>query len=210
MDTRDRMVGMLGMESRIKQLGDNWWLLLLQGVASIIFGILAIVWPGSALAVLIILLGWFVLINGILAIVSALGSATGGRSWGWRFAAGILGVLAGLIILRWPGETAFTLLLFVGYWAILVGLMELVGAIVERAEIPHAGLLALEGIVAILWGIAMVVWPAVGLLTLALLVGIYAIVHGILYCAIAFRVRSLGQRFRDRTSSSISGGTPAY
>jgi uncharacterized membrane protein HdeD (DUF308 family) len=201
--------GMLGMESMLKQLSDNRWLLLLQGVASIIFGILAIVWPGRALAVLIILFGWFVLVNGIVTIASAFGAAAGRRSWGWRLAAGILGVLAGLIILRWPGETAVTLLLFVGYWAIVVGIMELVGAIVERAEIPHAGLLAIEGIIAILWGIAMVVWPGVGLLTLALVVGIYAIVHGIFYCAMAFRVRAPGQWRLGRTPPSVSSGTAA-
>lgn len=185
MDTRDTGNGMMGMESTLKQLTDNWWLLLLQGVVSIIFGILALVWPGETLAVLVILFGWSVLFNGIVAVVSAVGSATSHRPWGWRFAAGILGVLAGLIILRWPGVTALTVLLFVGFWAIMIGFTQLIGAIADHAEVPHAWLLALEGVISILFGIAMVVWPVVGLLTLAVLVGIYAIVHGILYCAIA-------------------------
>lgn len=207
MDTRDTMNGMLGMESGLKHLTDNWWLLLLQGVLSIVIGVLALVWPGRTLAVLIVLFGWLTVLNGAVAIISAIGAAASRRPWGWRFAAGIVGVLVGMIILRWPGETALTVLLFVGFWAIMVGLMQIIGAVADHAEIPHAWLLALEGVVSILFGIAMVVWPGVGLLTLVLLIGIFAIVHGILYCAIAFRVRALGQHLRVHTPSQASGGT---
>jgi uncharacterized membrane protein HdeD (DUF308 family) len=208
MNTRNTGSAMGGMNAALKQLTDNWWLLLLQGIVSIIFGILALVWPASTLVVLIVLFGWLALINGIIAIISAFGSAASQRAWGWRFASGIFGVLAGLIILRWPGETAFTLLLFVGFWVILVGLVQIIGAIADHAEIPHAWWLAIEGVVSILFGIAMVVWPVAGLLALTLLIGIYAIVHGILYCVMAFRVRSLGQRLAARPSPSQ--GTPAY
>lgn len=206
MVTRDPTTGMLGMESALKRLTDHWWLLLLQGVVSIIIGVLALVWPGHTLAVLIVLFGWLTLLNGVVAVVSALGAAASGRSWGWRFAAGLVGVLVGLIILRWPGATALTVLLFVGFWAIMVGLMQIIGAVVDHAVIPHAGLLALDGVVALLFGIAMVVWPGAGLLTLAWLIGIYALVHGLLYCAIALRVRSLGQHLPVHTPSQTSGG----
>lgn len=194
MAMRDPANTMRAVEASLKRLSENWWLLLLQGVVSVIFGILMLIRPGATLAVLIAILGWFVLINGVISIISAIGSAADHRPWGWRFAGGILGVLVGLIILRWPGETALTVLLFVGYWAILVGLMELVGSVADHAMLPHAWLVALEGVVTILFGIAMVVWPVPGLLTLALLIGIYAIVHGLLYCGLAFQVRSLGQR----------------
>lgn len=212
MDTRNTLGGMNSMQAGLKRLTDNWWLLLLQGIVSIIFGILAIVWPLRTLAILIIVLGWFVLINGIIASVSAIGAAAERRPWGWRLATGILGILAGLLILRWPGETAFTVLLFVGFWAILVGLVQIIGALADHEEIPHAWLLAIEGGISILFGIAMVVWPLVGLLTLALLAGIYAIVHGVMYCVAAFRVRSLGQRLSSASPERppSSSATPAY
>lgn len=151
--------------------------------------------------------GLFLLVNGVISIISAIGSAAGHLPWGWRFAGGILGVLAGLIVLRWPGITILTVLLFVGYWAILVGLIEIIGAIADHAVLPHAWLLALEGVVAILFGIAMVAWPLPGLLTLALLIGIYAIVHGLLYCGLAFQVRSFGQHLSVHTPP---GATPAH
>lgn len=205
MDTRDTMNGLLGMESALKHLADNWWLLLLQGGLSIVIGVLALIWPGRTLAVLIVLFGWLTLLNGSVAIVSALGAAASRQSWGWRFAAGIVGVLIGLIILRWPGETALTVLLFVGFWAIMVGLMQLIGAVADHAVLPHAWLLALQGVVSLLFGIAMVVWPAAGLLTLALLIGIFALAHGILYWAIAFRMRSLSQHLLVHPPSQASG-----
>jgi uncharacterized membrane protein HdeD (DUF308 family) len=208
MNTRAPINGPVNFISALQQLADNWWLLLLQGVLSIIFGILALAWPARTLLVLLLLFGWFVLLNGIVAIVSAIGAAASRRPWGWRFAAGILGVLAGVIVLRWPGETAVTLLLFVGLWAIVVGLIQLIGAIADHDAIPSAWLLALEGVISLLFGIAMVVWPVTGLLTLVLLVGIYAIVHGILYCALAFQVRSVGQHLPRQAPSA--GPTPAY
>lgn len=209
MDTQNAMSGMFGMESMLKRLTDNWWLFLIQGIASIIFGILALVWPGETLAVLIAILGWFVLINGALGVIFAIASATSSRPWGWRLTYGILGVLVGLLILRWPGLTALTILFFIGFWAIMVGLTEIVGSIADRNEISHAWLLALEGIVSLLFGIAMIVWPGVGLLTVALLVGIYALIHGLLYCAVAFRVRTLGQALATRMPPAItdSGAT---
>lgn len=207
MAMRDPANTMIAVEASLKRLSENWWLLLLQGVVSIIFGILMLIQPGATLAVLFVILGWFVLLNGVISIISAIGSAADHRPWGWRFAGGILGVLVGLIILRWPGETALTVLLFVGFWAILVGLTELIGAIADHAVLPHAWLLALEGVVAILFGIAMVAWPLPGLLTLALLIGIYAIVHGLLYCGLAFQVRSVGQHLPVHVPS---GTTPAH
>ena len=207
MDARNAATGMtdmFGMEPMLKRLADNWWLFLIQGIASIIFGILALVWPGETLVVLLAILGWFVLFNGALGVIFAIASAVSSRPWGWRLTYGILGVLVGLLILRWPGLTALTILFFVGFWAIMVGITEIVGSIADRNEIPHAWLLALEGIISVLFGIAMVVWPGVGLLTVALLVGIYALIHGLLYCAVAFRVRSMGQTLAARTPPAIS------
>lgn len=206
MNAQSPMSGMFGIESMLKALTDNWWLFLIQGVASVIFGILVLVWPGETLVVLIAVLGWFVLVNGVLGVIFAIASAASSRPWGWKLTYGILGVLIGLLILRWPGLTALTILFIIGFWAIMVGITEIVGSIADRGEIPHAGLLGLEGVISLLFGIAMLVWPGVGLLTVALLVGIYALIHGILYCVIAFRVRALGRTLATRTPPAVTGG----
>lgn len=209
MNPRGGMDDMFGMRPALKQLADSWWLFVAQGVLSIIFGVLALVWPGRTLVVLTVLFGLLLLVNGIVVVLSAIGFAASNLPWGWRITVGLLGILAGLIILRWPGETAVTALLFIGFWAIIVGISQVIGGIADHAALAHAWLVALDGVVAIIFGILMVVWPASGLLTLALLVGIFAIVHGLDLCAIAFRVRSLGQHLATSTPATVSGGTPA-
>jgi uncharacterized membrane protein HdeD (DUF308 family) len=76
----------------------------------------------------------------------------------------------------------------------MMGIVRVVGAIADHEMLPHAWLVALAGIVSVLFGIAMFAWPGVGLLTLVYLVGIYAIVYGVIACVIAFRMRSLPER----------------
>jgi uncharacterized membrane protein HdeD (DUF308 family) len=177
----------------------EWWLYLLQGVLGIVFGILALVWPGKTLGVVIVLFGLFALISGIVGVFAAIGAAGNHQPWGWKLASAALGILVGLVILKWPGVTALVLLFLVGIWAIVTGIVAIVGAFADHDAVPHAWLLVLAGAVSVLFGIAMLAWPAAGLLTLVYLVGIYAIVTGIIACVIAFRVRSLPQRIEART-----------
>lgn len=210
MDTPGETDNLFGLRPALKQLADNWWLFLAQGILSIILGVLALVWPGSTLVVLTVLFGLLLLLNGIVVVMSAIGFAASNLPWGWRLTIGLLDILAGLIVIRWPGETAVTVLLFIGFWAILVGISQVIGGIADHAALSHAWLVALDGVVSIIFGILMVVWPAAGLLTLALLVGIFAIVHGLDLCAVAFRARSFGQRLATRTPPTVAGGTPAY
>ncbi len=184
----------LAFERVANVLSRRWWLFLLDGVVGIIFGILALVWPAITLLVLIRLFGLLALFSGIVGVFSSIGSAGTRRPWGWQLATGLLGILIGLVILRWPGETALILLALVGVWAIGSGIIKIVSAFADHEVIPNAWLFALSGVISVLFGIAMFAWPAVGLLTLVYLVGIYAIVFGIIDCVIAFQVRSLPER----------------
>ena len=76
----------------------------------------------------------------------------------------------------------------------MMGIVRLVGAIADHEALPHAWLVALAGVVSVLFGIAMFAWPGVGLLTMVYLVGFYAIVYGVITCVIAFRLHSLPAR----------------
>jgi uncharacterized membrane protein HdeD (DUF308 family) len=174
-----------------RSLGQYWWLFLLRGVLSIVLGVLALVWPGKTLGVLILLFGLFVLLNGIVDIFASIGAMGLHQSWGWRLAAGIFGILAGLAILRWPGVTALIMLFLVALWAIVTGIIVIVSAIADHEAMQHAWLVVLAGVISVLFGIAMFVWPTAGLLTITYLIGIFAIVYGIMYCAVAFRVRNV-------------------
>jgi uncharacterized membrane protein HdeD (DUF308 family) len=195
-----------GIASAVMQVSRNWWVLLIEGVIGIVFGLVAIFWPGATLAVVIWLFGLFVLLTGVVGIFAAIGAAGNGEPWGWRLTAALLGVLVGLLILRWPGVTAGILLLLIGIWAIVAGLGTIVAAVADHAEIPHSWLYVLLGAVTVIFGVAMFVWPAAGLVTVVYLVAAFAIATGIIYCVLAFQVRSLPEHLQAVAQDSMPPG----
>src|SRR5262245_48340105 len=92
-------------------LAKNWWLMLLQGIAAIVFGVLAFIWPGVTLFALVLLYGAFALADGVLALSAV---ATGGEgqvpAW-WLVLTGLLGIAAAALAFFWPGVTAIVLVM---------------------------------------------------------------------------------------------------
>ena len=101
-------------------LGRNWWLILLRGIAAILFGFLAFAWPGATLITLIAFFGAYVLIDGVLALVAAFRGGTG-VSRGWLIFTGLLGIAAAIGTVIYPGVTALVLVLFIGFMSIVFG-----------------------------------------------------------------------------------------
>ena len=174
----------------VRKLAENWWLLLLRGVASIAFGILAFVWPGLTLVSLILLWGAYAIADGAIALWAAM-SGKGGEMaprW-WLVIVGIVGLLAGLAAFASPGLTALVLLLFIAGWAIVVGALEIWGAIQLRKEIDGEWWLILSGVLSIAFGVLLIARPGAGALALVWLIGSFAILHGSILIALAFRLR---------------------
>src|SRR5437588_12204737 len=146
------------MDTLVRTLSQNWWLVLLQGVLSVVLGVLALAKPGVTLGVLILLWGLFALLNGVVDVFGAIGAAGSHRSWGWHLAGGLVGILAGLAILRWPGLSALFVLYLVAIWALMMGIVRLVGAIADHEALPDAWPVALAGLVSGLFGLAMSRW----------------------------------------------------
>jgi uncharacterized membrane protein HdeD (DUF308 family) len=183
------------VDATARLLSHEWWLFLLEGVVSIIFGLLLLFWPGPTAGVLIVLAGLFALLSGFVGIFAAIGAAGNHQPWGWKLTTAVLGVLVGLAILRWPGATAVVVLYLIGLWLILGGLVGIVEAFAAHRVISHAWLLLLSSVVAILFGIAMFAWPVVSLRVVLGLIGIYAIIQGIVLFVLAFQVRSHPEYF---------------
>lgn len=180
-------------------LSRNWWALALRGLVAILFGILAFAWPGITLFVLVIFFGAYLLVDGIFAIVAAVRAAGEEARWWLLLIEGILGVVAGLVAFFWPGLTALALLYLVAAWAIVTGIMEIVGAIRLRQEIVGEWALILSGVLSFIFGVLLVVIPArAGLLSLTWLIGIYAIAFGVIMLVLAFRVRGLARSAEGR------------
>ena len=168
-----------------------WWAVVLRGVAAVLFGLMALIWPGITVIVLVALFGAYALVDGIIGLGTAVfGGRERGRR-GWLVVEGIAGVLAGIFTFAWPGITALVLLWLIAAWALVTGVLEIVAAVRLRREIRGEWLLALSGALSVLFGILLVVWPAAGALSVVFVIGIYAIVFGVALVGLGLRLRRL-------------------
>ena len=170
-------------------IGNFRTMFLFRGLAAIVFGVLTLVWPGLSLTVLVYLFGVFAVIGGITAVVAALRS-TGMPGWGFLLFEGILGVLAGTVALIWPGITALAFLFLLAAWAIIIGILEFIAPLAFPMSGGRAALSVLTGVLSVVFGVLIAARPVSGLLTVAWLIGVYAIVVGIIYVAVYFESRS--------------------
>ena len=174
--------------SMLPTVSGNWWALAIRGVAAVLIGLAALAWPGLTLAVLIILYGAFAVVDGGLAIVAGLRGTGGTRRW-LLLAEGVLGLLAGLVALFWPGLAAVVVLYVFSFWAIFGGLLRILGAILLRREIDNEWTMALGGALWVLLGIGLAVLPGAGLLALAWVIGVLTLAMGVTLIIQAFRLR---------------------
>ena len=175
----------------MQQLISNYrTMFLFRGIAAVLFGIIALVWPKMTLSVLVFVFGLFVVISGITAVVAALRN-TEFPGWGWLLGEGILGILAGAIALAWPGITALAFLYLIAFWAILTGILALVAPLAYPMSGGRGVLSVLSGLVSIVFGILIAAQPSSGLLAVVWLIGVYAIVVGIMYIGVYFQSRTL-------------------
>lgn len=171
-------------------LAQNWWLLLLRGIASIVFGVLAFAWPGLTLVTLVLFYGAFALVDGVIALVAAFtGGAKPMPTW-WLVIVGLLGIAAGIVTFMMPGITALLLIIFIGAWALVHGIFEIIGAIQLRKEIDNEWMLILSGVVSVLFGLIVLIQPGAGALGLIWVIAAYSIVFGISFVALAFRLKN--------------------
>jgi uncharacterized membrane protein HdeD (DUF308 family) len=170
-------------------LAKNWWLVLLRGIAGILFGVLAFTWPGLTLLTLVLLYGAYALADGVIALVAAFTGRAGTQPTWWLVVVGLLGIAAGLVTFLWPGITALALVVFIGAWAVAHGVFEIVGAIELRHEIGNEWMLILAGALSVLFGLAVLVMPGAGALGLIWAIGAYSILFGALLVGLSLRLR---------------------
>ena len=171
-------------------IGNFRTMFLFRGIAAVLFGVLTLVWPKLSLTVLVLVFGVFAVISGITAVVAALRS-TDIPGWGLLLFEGILGILVGAIALVFPGITALAFLYLLAAWAIITGILEVIAPLSFPMSTGRAVLTALAGVLSVVFGILIAAQPAAGLLAVVWLIGIYAIVFGIMYIVVYFQSRSL-------------------
>lgn len=171
-----------------------WWILLIRGVLTAIFGLIALFSPGIALLALVFVFGFYAILEGITAVVLGIRARGTEQHWVWAIVQGVISVLAGIVALVWPGLTALALLFVIAFWAIVLGVAEVAHAFAERkAGADPWGWTLAAGILNVIFGIVLLVWPTGGILTLVWLVGIFTLVGGLTLVGWAFRLRALAK-----------------
>jgi uncharacterized membrane protein HdeD (DUF308 family) len=188
----------------VETLAQHWWLVLLRGIAGIIFGILTFTAPGISLAVLVLFFGAYSLVDGVLATISAIRWHGEIDRWWVLLIEGLAGIAAGLVTLFWPGITALALLYVIAAWAVVTGGLEIAAAIRLRKIIDGEWLLALIGVLSIAVGVLLALFPSAGALALVIWIGAYVAAAGVLLIALAFRLRSWGRTHSPRMVHSMA------
>lgn len=169
-------------------LAKNWWIVLLRGIAAMLFGIIALAWPGITLVALMLVGAVYALADGLFALFAAVAGGTMAPRW-WLALAGVLGIVAGALTFLYPGLTALVMLTFLAAWCVVRGLFEIIGAIQLRKEIENEWMLILNGLVSLLAGILLLAWPGAGLVAAVWCLGVYGLACGLLLTGLALRLR---------------------
>jgi uncharacterized membrane protein HdeD (DUF308 family) len=173
----------------VGELGRHWGWLLIFGILSVVAGIFALVWPGETAFILAALFGWYLIVAGIFQFVSAVASRE--REAGTRVWMALLGALSffvGILCLRHVFATLLALALLLGIFWIIYGVIHAFTGIAHR-ETPNRGLTVIAGVLSIVAGIIILSFPAVSVLALAIVLGIWLILYGILMIAAGLRSR---------------------
>lgn len=170
-------------------LARNWWLVGLRGVAAVVFGLLTLFDPAITLTVLILFFGAYALVYGVFTVVAAVANRRGEPYWVALLAGGILSVALGILTFLMPSVTAIVLLYFIAAWAIVIGVSEIITGIRLRKLITGEWFLVLAGVLSVVFGLVLIVFPQAGALAVTLWIGAYAAVLGILWIALAVRLR---------------------
>ena len=177
--------------SIVNAVARHWWAVALRGVCGVMFGLMAFAWPGLTLATLILLYGAYALTDGVFAIVVGVRGGLGGL-----IVVGLLGIAAGVMTFFWPGLTALALLYAIAVWSIFRGIFEIVAAVRLRKEIEGEWLLAAAGVLSIVFGVLLILFPGTGALSLVWLIGSFAVVWGVFLIVLGFRLRGMPQRIQ--------------
>jgi len=175
------------------KLGDVWWSFFIRGLLAVALGIAALLWPKATLALLIRLIGLYVLFDGVLSLLAAFRA----RELGAYLVPGLISVAIGLILLFWPDVTGRLLLVIVGLWAVFQGVILFLAG--RRADMndPDRGLAITIGAVAAIAGLILVIWPGTGVITISWLIAIVALSIGALLIFLGLRLRQVEKRVEN-------------
>ena len=174
-------------------LSASWWLLALRGIAAVVFGVFAVLLPGITLLWLVALFAAYAILTGIVSIAVAVRSRRHENDWWIQLLLGLVAVAGGVAALFYPDITALALVFIIGFTALFTGVLDLAAAIRLRRQIRNEWVLAASGLLSIIFGVLVILFPGAGALAIVGIIGAYAFVTGVLLLAIAIRARGWGR-----------------
>lgn len=174
-----------------KTLAHHWWAILLRGIIAIVFALIVFSYSGMALAILIFVLGLYLVIDGVFLMIASVKSMVEHKHWWVQLIQGILAIIVGILVLSWPGMTALIILYLVAIWAIVSGVFELGLSMAASWESAMKYLAGTLGIVSLILGIVMFAFPLKSMVVIIWLIGIYALVVGIMLVIFSFQLKKL-------------------
>ena len=173
----------------LNALSRNWWATVLRGLVAIALGVFAWTRPELFWGSLVLVFGVYAAVDGVFAIVAAVMGKTGDR---WlHLGEGVLGIAAGAIVFLYPGEAGTAIVIVIGLWAIVTGILEIVSAVRLRQEIEDELLLAIGGVLSVVLGAILLARPRFGEVVTTYVLGTYGIIFGVVLVLLGFRLRGL-------------------
>jgi uncharacterized membrane protein HdeD (DUF308 family) len=182
-------------------LVQNWWLFTLRGFLGIVFGCIALIFPGPTMLSLVIVFSAYMLVDGVAGIISAVRAIRRSDRWGSLTIEGLLNIAVGIVALLWPDITVLAFVLLVAAWAIVSGVLMTAAGF--RLNIGHGRWwLVLGGLVSLLYGALLVAAPLIGAIVLTWWMGAYAVAFGVALIIFSFKLWS---RQHERVSPNAVG-----
>jgi len=172
----------------LESIQKHWWLLLLRGILAIIFGFIALGAPGIVSFTFVLWFGVIAIFSGIFLVIEAIGNK---ENRGWRFLEAIVYILVGILFLLRPGFVLTFVAYYIAFWAIIVGIFEIYYAIKLRKEIKNEWFAILNGVLTLIFGILILTNIVAGLEAIVMVLGIFAIMSGILMIILSFKAKGL-------------------
>jgi uncharacterized membrane protein HdeD (DUF308 family) len=176
-----------GVSNRLRSI---WWAVLLRGVLALVLAACALFWPEKTISILVKLLGIYFLIDGLWGAVSAWRS----RDTTAMPLQAAVSLILGVALLFWTGISTHVFMIIVGIWALLQGVGVVMSSRQLESDDTDRTLMAVVGVVIALVGVAFILWPETGIVTVSWLIGLGALVVGLLLVYLATRLKHVRQR----------------
>lgn len=167
-----------------------WEALVVRGIAAILFGIAAVFWPGLTLVTLVYIFSIYILVSGLVGIVTGVSHLVKGKNWFLGLILSFAELAVGVYLVRHPGVTFATLVLIIGLILIARGVFEVVMALTEDSLATQKMLVVLGGLLSVGVGIFILLQPAAGGVAFVWVLGLYALITGPIMIALGMDVKN--------------------